>query len=525
MPAGFFLNWVVALFPGSFLPAALVILAMQLVTSLAVLALLRRCLDSSPGILVGLTVYLFTPLTLPTTLWWAAATQAIPLQLATALAGYSLIRYRESHQRGWVAVSLAALVMGILFWEKAILIPVFLVLMVVLLEGSLRRAPRALWQLRGVWTLQAVVVLAYTAVYLALSPTEGEPVESFADLVRVVRFAGLETFVVGVLGGPWTGEGLFPTGFPNPGPVTELVSLQAVLAVLVLAYGLRGRSSLLGVGIMAVYLSFDIALLAWGRGYWGGYLSRDPRYIADALPLAALVTAYLFTPAARPERPAWGSRVSQRIWVVVGVAVVLVFNSSMVSNYQLAPPLQHRSVGEYVAEARKAVAEDSDLILYDGPVPESAMLATFGEPAHVSTVLGAYDVHPTYNVPSEDMRMLNNDGEPRSIRLVFEQRSVEGEVESCGTPVDPGASVRIPFKGKVAKGTWILRLDYFTAADGAAQVRTSKQSVRFPLDAGLHSSFMVIDGPFSSLELDNVGEEAVVCMSEIVVGLPVPTDR
>jgi hypothetical protein len=181
-------------------------------------------------------------------------------------------------------------------------------------------------------------------------------------------------------------------------------------------------------------------------------------------------------------------------------------------------------VGDYVSTARKALASSPDLDLYDGPVPDYAMLATFGEPAHVSTVLGAYAVEPTYDVPSADMKMLDNQGNPRPIRLVFEQRAADGEVKGCGTPVGPGETVGLHMEGRVAKGTWILRVDYFTDTVAVGQFRTGSQTVRFPTSPGTQASFMVIDGPFESLTFDNVGEEGVVCVSSVEVGLPVPDD-
>ncbi len=522
MPAGFLLNWVVAQFPGSFVPAVVAILAMQAATSFMLLALLRRLLGTSPGVLVGLALFLYTPLALASGLWWAAATQSIPLQLALCLSGYAHLRYLESGRRGWLLVSFLGFVLGLSFWEKAVLIPGFLVLLTWLREAdswkSALRTTRRLWR---VWAVYAAAGGCYLGWYLTNASDDGASIESFGQLVTVVRYAVVDTFLVGLIGGPWSGTGFFPTGYPQPSGLVVAVALAA--AALALAWGFRMRRHSIWVVLAALglYLGADVALLAWARGYWGGFLARDPRYIADALPITALAVSFMFTPGGEDDGPRSGSPLRDRSRIVAPLVAVALVASCLVTAAILVPPLQHRDVSAYIANARAVVDADEGLVLYDGPVPEALMLHTFGEPAVVSTVLQAYDIHPRYNITSQRMRILDDSGDPRPIQLVFEQKVTPTEVAGCGLALDGGERRELTLGVGVGVGRWVMRIDYYAADSALATVTVGDTRLPFRFSSGLNSVYFPVEGPFPSALVENRGH-STVCVASISVGLPVP---
>ena len=94
MPGAFVQVWLMTkAFPLNFAVVVAVDVVLQVLVGLAVLAVLRELFGSRPVILVPFTVYLFTPMTLPAFVWWAAALNQLPQQLATALAIWCQLRY------------------------------------------------------------------------------------------------------------------------------------------------------------------------------------------------------------------------------------------------------------------------------------------------------------------------------------------------------------------------------------------------------------------------------------------------
>jgi hypothetical protein len=87
MPAQFLLVWLLTrLAPREHAMSVLIVLLIQAAASVLMWVLARRLFGARWAALVPLAVYLFSPLTLTSFLWWAAALQALPLQLAMIVA-------------------------------------------------------------------------------------------------------------------------------------------------------------------------------------------------------------------------------------------------------------------------------------------------------------------------------------------------------------------------------------------------------------------------------------------------------
>jgi arabinofuranan 3-O-arabinosyltransferase len=77
-------SWLInTLDTASFVPAVVVLVALQVVASCLLLVLLQQLFGRSPWVLVPFAAYLLTPLGLATATWLAAGLQAFPLQVAT----------------------------------------------------------------------------------------------------------------------------------------------------------------------------------------------------------------------------------------------------------------------------------------------------------------------------------------------------------------------------------------------------------------------------------------------------------
>jgi hypothetical protein len=523
IPLPFLFSWLVGQ-TSSYLPTALILLGLQALGSLALWLLLRRIAGNTPAMLVGLALALFTPLMFSTVTWWAAGAMMLGIQLAMALAGYAHLEFQRTRSWRWLAAALLALVLGLAFWEKAVLVPVFLGLLTVVLPGSASQRVRTVVRLWPAWIAYAVVTAGYLVAYAQVATVGESQVQGVRGILSLSRHQIVDVFFRGFVGGPW--HGLFGSNasWLETSAFGLAVLIQVAVAFAVLAYRISGPASFLGWAAITFYLALDIALTARGRGLYYVFIQMDPRYVCDVIPLAAVCVSLMLTPAhGRAVRlPDWAVA---RPWLGAVIAIVLVFNSGMVTATAMAPSLHRGPVKSYVANVRAAVARDPHLVLYDDFVPASIMIGAFpAAEKRVSSVLDAYDVHPRYDLPSERMRILDETGVPRSVRLAFVQTGVIDPDDDCGARLDstrPQQLVRLD--AEIPAGGWVLRLEYYSGADAVIDIVTAGDAHPVGLLAGQHEVLVPVEGGTSTVELLFRRGDSAVCTTELTVGLPVPS--
>ncbi len=523
MPAGFALNWVMASFPGSYLPAALTIVVLQLATSIMMFLLLRRAFGDSMGVIVGLAIYLFNPLMIASVTWWAAATQMLPLQLFMATTAYCHLRYSEGHQTRWLVSALGSLVLGLAFWEKGVLIPWFVGMVAILV---IRRGPgqtlRDLTRSWPAWAGYLIITAAYSATYLALADVGGAAVQSFGLAVRFARIQLVDLLLPSFFGGPWRTPGFDGTTWPVNTVATRLLLLQVVALLAFVGWRLHGRRSLLAWGAVFGYVAVTMGITLRGRGYWGDAVALDPRYASDIIPIVCVAVAYLLTFEAtgRSRMLSWVR--SHQLGVGVVTSLVL-FNSSMVSAGSMVDLYHRDHVEQFVTNARAELARNPNLVLFDGFLPSHVMIPWFAQKyRHVSSALDAYDIHPRYNLPTEDLRMLDDFGIARPVDLVFGSDVPLPGDNACALALSKGEAAALPLTKQLHDGTWWVRVDYFTVGRGELEITTAGGTVRAGLGYGPHHLYAMVQGPISTLTLKFVQGRGVVCFSDVEVGFPTP---
>ena len=161
MPAAFLLAGVITrLAPLVWTGPAISLMMLQLVASLSLLRALHVILGWRPVLLIPLTFALFTPLAVPGFAWWAAALNSLPMLAALAwVCADAILLVRTGNQR-YAVTGVLAYLGGLLFFEKAAVIPFVAFAVAALLrhvegDGS---ALRAVW--RGaarLWTASLVL--------------------------------------------------------------------------------------------------------------------------------------------------------------------------------------------------------------------------------------------------------------------------------------------------------------------------------------------------------------------------------
>ena len=188
-------------------------------------------------LLIPLTFALFTPLGVPGFAWWAAALNSLPMLAAMAWAcADAILLVRTGNQR-YAVTGLLAYFVGLLFFEKAAVIP-FVAFAITALAGARHRGEsplRTVWQ-RGkrLWTSSLALTAAWIVLYLVVVDQQRWS-SDLAMTWNLLRRSVTHGIVPGLVGGPWSWDRWAPASpWATPSPVVMAlgwVALATVLAV------------------------------------------------------------------------------------------------------------------------------------------------------------------------------------------------------------------------------------------------------------------------------------------------------
>ncbi|NUT10695.1 MAG: hypothetical protein HOQ38_09475 [Nonomuraea sp.] len=391
MPGALGLVWLLtSVAPYNWALVSFVTIAVQAAASVMFLVLLRRLFGDRAGVLAALTVFVFAPLTVPAMSWWAAALNAVPLQLALVAALAAHVRYVQEGKGRWRALIWTAV--GMAFSTKGVFIP-FVVLGVssaYLGRGSWARALLAELR-RPVWWAHGLLLAGYAVLYLLRRDTAGSDALTGpkADVVPGLlrRLLG-ETFPTGAVGGPLRWGGVTSTGgLADPAPVTVALA-WAVIAALVVVTCVYRRRAWRAWAILAAYVVVaDAVPTVIARATVWDLVGAETRYVSDAAVLFALCLALAVLPvrdepdAVRRAAPAFMAPV----WAGLTVVFLVV---SLISIDSFGDTLTGDRVRTYLENAKTSLATVSgDAQIYSRPVPPGVVLPWNGERRMTSYVL------------------------------------------------------------------------------------------------------------------------------------------
>jgi hypothetical protein len=496
-PGMFLLAWLVtAIAPLNFPVAVVPLLLMQALATVLFWRLLVRCFGARWAILPLFAVFAWSPLILVPSLWWAFGAQFIPGLLAMIGALHALVRHLQDRKPAWPV--LLWLVAGLAFYEKATLIPVLLVAVAAFVERASLLA--VLRGFRWLWLGCVAIVAGYGVAYLAITSTaSNRDTGAFGELARRLI---AETFVPGILGLPPDAAGPGLTWVPAP---TRAVAWLAALVIIGAGVLLSGRRAVFAWLLLAGYLGVDLVLTR--LRLVGPLIGADPRYVADAVPVAVLLAGFALL----------GPPVRARVVPVIAAVLTVVFMvGATVSYYRLAPAAQARKAHDYL---NNAAAVGPDTILFDGNVPDDVMLSWFGPDARQSQVLSLLPGERKFDEPTEQLYRLDDTGRPRQIEKLTGEIAPPGPSPQCGYAVTEKAT-DIPLVNPV-RGKLIARLGYYTSASGDAVIKLGDTELRVPLESGLHVLYIPVAGEFGSIELRRATPVSGVCLTDVAVGVPV----
>ncbi len=542
-PAGRAFTWVlvrVSLYDWTLASTCTIILLAAV--SVAMLRLLLLLFGRRTAILIPLTIFLFTPLTLPGLSFWTTTLLWLPLQLTMILAVSSHVRYLRSGSAAHAIAAAAWLVTGMLFDELGVLVPV---LLFALTSAFLtpdrpsrwwRAAVRVLRRYWRAWAMYGTVAAGYLVVYLVQLPTSVQQPTSPPSLSSALTLASTMlrvSFVPAALGGPWRWHAQ-GGGYGDAAQVPGLTQASWMLALLVVAASVRYRRHALRAWVvLAGWLVLaDLLPVVFSRltELPATRLGADLHYVADSAPVLALCVGLAFWPVIGEDQPYRVARPTSlpravTTLTLVGAVVLGSFWSGAAYVTQTASTVTR----SYIAHARLALARaPAGTVIVTGPTPATVMFARFlGTAAQTSQVL-----QPLAPKASRIRFTTAPAGVIRDLMIFTSRGTLRPALDIGASSVHPTGTTgcwpvlaqptRIPLRASLFAYGWIVRLRYSGPAT-EIQLRFGAAVRDARLEAGTHDLYVPVIGAGNAVVVRRLDPGPPVCIARVTVGLEYAT--
>lgn len=495
--------------------AALSIVLLQALASVAVLRLLRVLLGDRPVLLLPLALYLFSPLTLPSYAWWAAALNALPLQAGLAWVVAEAVLLARTGRRRHAVSALSAFALALAMFEKSVVIPWVALAVVVLLERSAGRpVEAALRRTAALWAGALGLTVAWVVSYASVvgSPVADDPPSRDLVLTAAGR-AVTEGLLPPLLGGPWNWE-RYDIVAPWATPPVVLSVVAVVVAVVgVLVTSARRRGAWAVWLLVAGYAGASIAAMAAVRLNAGtaDIVSGTLRYYADSSVVLAIAWALLLLCPARHAAPAVPGRARR---LLVPAAAAAFAASSAWSTVTFQQVWTDTQTDEYLANARASLAAAGEAPLLDEPVPPHVRWGVAYPENGTSRVLAALPDRPPFADHTTDLRVLDASGRLVEGRLMQPYAWIVPSPEPrCNHPLPAGGAVTLPLAGDVMPWVYTVRIDYIADRDGTVELALETgESVRAPVQEGAHRLYVRLTAGGQGIQVRSLDGDPSLCV-------------
>ncbi len=528
MPAAFLVAGVsTVVAPVDWLIPAVTLVALQALASLAVWRMIRVLAPRAGiGALAALAFYLFTPMTVPAFAWWAAALNSLPLQAAMAwiVADAVLLvrsRGRRPDARLIVIRSAVVFVVALAFFEKSLFIlPVAFAAATLSARTAVRTPPtgtapgaesdrrdvpaadsaliRAFTGARALWVVLSGVFVVWLIVFFSVSDaTAGE--HSISQTLRLVWRSINNAVVPSFAGGPWEWERWVPSPPMGFAPVWMIVLGWLVIAALVV-WAVRTRHGAAAVVACAAgYVVVAQLPVMWNRSSANTALelAQTMRYLPDTAVVITIAIALIVGSGAR-QHPA-GRHVGERSERgQTGVAVVALVGafavaSAMVSLASFSSSWRDDPTGDYLANAKQALARNQDHTMFDQALPLEVLLPVAYPNNQISHTFGRLRERPDFGVTTDRLMVLDNSGHMVE-GAVTPARTIEPGSGACDRPEIDGPT-ELSLSGPLLQWRWTIAVGYCANMPGQIEMALDDgPAQRVDVQAGLHVVYVQLEG-------------------------------
>jgi hypothetical protein len=528
MPGGMYLTWLAsAIAPYDFTFPGVLLIALQLLADLGAVVLLVRMFGLRPGILPPLALYFFTVFSTPMAVWWAAGINQIPFQVVLFWALAAHVGYLRTGRGRYLAATVAWIIGGLVFYEKTVLVlgAIGIISLAYFASGSLLNRLRTMWReyraaVLVLVPLGAAYVVAYALVGLNFGATAGDNFLLGSVTVNMT----IDTFAVGLVGGPLKWDHTSPSALAEPSTLVIVVAL-VVLGLVVREIHRARLRSLRAWWLPAFFLVCDIALVLSGRASLvGDFIALEYRYQSELGAVTALALACATLPiigavqTVEVRRP---SRLLDRPRRVVALtAVVAVLGTVSSTQFSLNWNDKNEARSYFARLIPKIEDPDLPVPLIDLPVPNTVIWGILHPLNLQSNVLTPYAANLDFRSQAVDsLLVIGADGRLGPALVPPVRRNVSGPDTKCGYRIGT-EPVRIRLDGPVVYGGWWVRIGYLASDATEAAVQAGDATYHLDLPAGLHAVYVAGDGDFDKVTMSIADPNVTLCTDDITVGRP-----
>ncbi|MEO3758445.1 hypothetical protein ABGB19_09190 [Mycobacterium sp. B14F4] len=529
MPGAFLVAGAVTrLAPLEWIWPALSLIVLQLLASLALLRALHVILGWRPVLLVPLTFALFTPLAVPGFAWWAAALNSLPMLAAMAWVCADAVSLQRTGNQRYAVTGLLAYIGGLLFFEKAAVIPFVAFTVVALLahvteSGSVR----AVWR-RGIrlWVPSLAVTALWIVVYLVVVDQKRWSLD-LAMTWDLLSRSVTHGIVPGLVGGPWDWQRWAPASPWGTPPVTVMVlGWVALAAVVAITVARKRRIGAVWVAALGYAVACQIPIyLMRSSQFTALELAQTLRYLPDLVVVLALLAAVGLC-APNREGVTWLDA-SRRRTVAVTAVLVAVVAASLYSTMTFRESWRDNPAQPYLQNARTglaAAARTSGAPMLDQEVDPMVLQRVVGPENQASHMFALLRDRPEFASATTELRMLDSSGRVVDAKVTWVRSIAQGPAPQCGYLVQPDAPVRMPLDGPLLPADWTAEINYLANSDGSMTMSLSEGSeVKVPVRPGLNRVFVRLPGAGDAIDVRANTAALSVCIASGPVGFVAPT--
>ncbi|MDV3128869.1 hypothetical protein M1247_28450 [Mycobacterium sp. 21AC1] len=524
MPAAFLISGVITrLAPLNWVLPALSLIVLQLLASLALLRALWVILGWRPVLLLPLTFALFTPLGVPGFAWWAAALNSLPMLTAMAWVCAEVVLLVRTGSSRYAITGLLVYFGGLLFFEKAAVIP-FVAFAVVALLGYVTGSFGLgdVWR-RGIrfWTGSLALTLAWIGVYLVVVDQKrwSFDLSMTWDLLSRSVTHGI---VPGLVGGPWSWQRWAPAS-PWATPPVSVMVLGWIGLAAVVAVALVRKQRIWPV--LAVALGYAIACqvpiyLMRSSQFTALELAQALRYLPDLVVVLTLLAAVGLC-APNRKSPRLDASVPRTV-VTVCLAAAFVA-SSLFSTLTFLRVWRDNPAQSYLQNAQAGLAMASAAPQLDQEV-DPLVLQRVAHPENLASHMFALvRARPEFAPATTELRMFDRNGHLVNAQVTWVRALTEGPAPQCGYLVQPDFPVQMPLDGPLLPADWTAEINYLANSDGSLTMSLADgPEAKVPVHPGLNRVYVRLPGAGTAINVRANTAALSVCISPGPVGFLAP---
>lgn len=529
MPGGFLLGGMMTrMAPLVWFWPALSLVLLQTLASLALLRVLHIILGWRPVLLLPLGFALFTPLAIPSFAWWAAALNSLPMLTSMAwVCGDAILLVRNGNRR-YAVTAILAYLGGLIFFEKAAVIPVVAFAVAVALyhvQGQ-PSALRTVWK-RGssLWVPALILTAAWTVLYILVVDQRrwSWDLPMTWDLLRRSVSHGI---VPGLVGGPWDWQRWAPASPWAVPPVTVMVLGWVALAAAVAVSMLRKqRVGVLWLAVAGYALACQVPIyLMRSSAFTALELAQTLRYLPDFVVVAAILAAVGFCAPNRPQS-GWLDTSPARTAITITVGICFLV-SSLVSTRTFLTSWQDNPTKSYLHNAIRGLAEaksESAAPLLDQEVDPLILQRVVGPENLASHMFALIGDRPDFARYTDRLRMLDSAGRLLEAKVTWTRKIVPGPRPQCGYFAQPDAPVQMPLDGPLLPAEWTAEINYLANTEGTMLLSLPVgPETKVAVKPGLNRVYVRLSGAGDVITVKATTASLALCLASGPVGYLAP---